>query len=76
MIFIPNKIREYRELRGFTQETLMIELANSDHKVSRPTIAGWEHGTSIPDAIDLAKLSIILGTPLKNFFAQETNQNV
>lgn len=75
MKFSPNKIKEYREVRDLTQEELMIELANAGHKVSRPTIAGWELGTSEPSANDLAKLSIVLGTPIRNFFAHETKQN-
>ena len=53
---IGNKIRAYREVRGFSQE----ELASKIY-VSRQTISNWETGKQYPDIQNVLLLSVLFG---------------
>ena len=68
-MFSHEALKQFREELGMSQEQLMIEMANSGVKVSRPTISNWETGDSVPDANALVILSQVLRKSVKNFFA-------
>lgn len=71
-MFLPEKIKQLREDKGYSQEDLMIALANEGHRVSRPTISNWETGDSTPDANDLYFLGQVFNKPVKAFFSFST----
>lgn len=69
-MFLHEKLKECRESLGFSQDDVIIKLANAGCRVSRPTLTRWETGGSIPDANDLVSLGMVFNKPLKYFFAQ------
>ena len=56
--FIPNRLRKHRRLRSFSQREVaaLLGLKNANR------ISKWERGVSMPDALNLIKLSIIYRT--------------
>jgi transcriptional regulator with XRE-family HTH domain len=76
MKFNPEKLKELRLKKEYSQERLMGELAKNNITVSRPTLDGWENGTSLPSADALAAMSLIFGISIKSFFVHETKRSV
>jgi transcriptional regulator with XRE-family HTH domain len=70
MLLQHNRIEECLTAKEWSQEDLLLALAKEGQRVSRPTIAKWISGKSIPDANELAALSIIFGKTVKYFFGQ------
>ena len=60
---IGSKIKSLRKKKGYTQEYLAQELA-----VSAQSISKWENGTTLPDIMQLPKLSVLLGVTIDNLF--------
>lgn len=56
--FIPNRLRKHRRQRSFSQREVasLLGLKNANR------ISKWERGVSMPDALNLLKLSIIYRT--------------
>ena len=56
---LHEKIKTLRQQKGFTQETLAIQL-----NVVRQTVSKWEKGLSVPDAEMLQQIAEVLEVPL------------
>jgi len=65
---VGNKIREARQVAGFTQD----ELAKATG-VSRNTVSRWEHGKSIPSIEDIEKIALVLDVPTDSFNQSSSN---
>ena len=61
-----DNLKAIRKEKGFTQESLAIEL-----HVVRQTVSKWEKGLSVPDAEMLQKLSEVLETPVARLLGAE-----
>ena len=61
-----DNLKALRKEKGFTQESLAIEL-----HVVRQTVSKWEKGLSVPDAEMLQKLSEVLETPVARLLGAE-----
>lgn len=61
-----DNLKTIRKEKGFTQESLAIEL-----HVVRQTVSKWEKGLSVPDAEMLQKLSEVLETPVARLLGAE-----
>ena len=64
-----DNLKALRKEKGFTQESLAIEL-----HVVRQTVSKWEKGLSVPDAEMLQKLSEVLETPVARLLGAELPQ--
>lgn len=53
---LGNKLLKLRKARGMSQEDLAGEL-----EVSRQAVSRWESGETLPDAVNLLKLSDLFG---------------
>lgn len=60
---IGKKIRDFRLVKGITQETLAQELGVTAQAVSR-----WENGAAMPDIALLPGLSVYFGVRIDDFF--------
>lgn len=60
---IGRKIKDFRLIKGITQETLAQELGVTPQAVSR-----WENGAAMPDIALLPALSIYFGVRIDDFF--------
>ena len=60
---IGKKIRDFRLVKGITQETLAQELGVTAQAVSR-----WENGAAMPDITFLPALSVYFGVRIDDFF--------
>ena len=58
---IGEKIREYRQKKGLTQDALAAELHISSQAISK-----WENGQTMPDISLLMPLSMVLGIGLND----------
>ena len=63
---ILNKIKEFRKVKNLTQDDLSKELG-----VTRKTINQFESGNVLPKINIAYKLSIILGTTVKQLFLND-----
>ena len=61
-----DNLKALRKEKGFTQESLAIEL-----HVVRQTVSKWEKGLSVPDAEMLQKLAEVLETPVARLLGAE-----
>ena len=66
---LQDNLKALRKEKGFTQESLAIEL-----HVVRQTVSKWEKGLSVPDAEMLQKLSEVLETPVARLLGAELPQ--
>lgn len=64
-----DNLKALRKEKGFTQESLAIEL-----HVVRQTVSKWEKGLSVPDAEMLQKLAEVLETPVARLLGAELPQ--
>ena len=64
-----DNLKALRKEKGFTQESLAIEL-----HVVRQTVSKWEKGLSVPDAEMLQKLSEVLEMPVARLLGAELPQ--
>lgn len=60
---IGKKIRDFRLVKGVTQETLAQELGVTAQAVNR-----WENGAAMPDIALLPRLSVYFGVRIDDFF--------
>jgi transcriptional regulator with XRE-family HTH domain len=56
--FIPNSLKKYRRIMGFSQEDVRRELKLSSTSI----ISKWERGLVMPSADNLLKLSVLYKT--------------
>lgn len=63
------KLKEYRRLKGMTQEKLAELLG-----VSNKSISKWELGNGYPSKKNMMKISDLLGIPLEVLMIEEQNQ--
>ncbi|NNV53877.1 helix-turn-helix domain-containing protein [Limnovirga soli] len=61
---IPNRLRHYRKLCGYTQKDVAILL----NLGSTARISLWERGLTYPSAINLIKLSVIYRTIVNELY--------
>ena len=62
---IPNKLRYYREQKGYTQEEVD-RLLNLKYKSE---VCRWEKGKCVPSIMKLLELSLIYTTPIEAFYS-------
>lgn len=64
--YIGERIREFRQSVGYSQEQLANKLSIANNTVSR-----WETGTYKPSIKDLERMSVLFGRPIIAFFPEE-----
>ncbi|MDP1728473.1 MAG: helix-turn-helix transcriptional regulator [Bacteroidota bacterium] len=62
---IPNRLRKYRRIMGYTQSEVAFILDVHD----RNRIARWEQGICMPSAKNLLQLSILYSTLAKELYS-------
>lgn len=66
---LKHKIREMRELKGLTQETIAHEL-----KVSQGTYNNWETGRRIPELSTILKIADLYEIELDYLFGRDVEK--
>ena len=66
---IGEKIREYRQKRGLTQDALAAELHISSQAISK-----WENGQTMPDINLLVPISKVLGISLNDLLGTDRRE--
>ncbi|MHC5229012.1 helix-turn-helix domain-containing protein [Enterococcus sp. LJL99] len=59
-------LKEKRKQIGWTQEELSEKI-----QISRPTISNWESDKSLPDILNILKLSVLFGCSLDDLLKEE-----
>ncbi|EMY60660.1 helix-turn-helix domain-containing protein [Leptospira terpstrae] len=67
--FLPSKLKEIREIRGYTQIALALEI-----KKSKNSISLYEKGECIPESSTIYELSLALKVPVNYFFTSSINK--
>lgn len=70
-LYVANKIREYRKLRGLTQKELGDKIG-----VKHNTISGYEKGTNEPEQDLLFKIAYALNISINDLFPETTNPSL
>ena len=69
-IFFANNLKKFRTAKGLSQQELAEKIF-----VTRSTVARWENGTRLPDALMLSRLSKILETDVNSLiFSAKTEK--
>lgn len=67
---LPVRLRQMREMRGFSQKELGV-LAGIDPSAASPRINQYERGKHAPNFSVAARLAEVLGVPTAFFYAED-----
>lgn len=68
-IFFANNLKKFRTAKGFSQQELAEKIF-----VTRSTVARWENGTRLPDALMLSRLSKFFETDVNSLIFSAKNE--
>ncbi len=67
-MFLKNKLKDCREEKKFSVESLMVGLSELGMRVSCSTIRNWESGECEPTASNLQKIAQFFKKPISFFY--------